>query len=65
MGTFEKVVYTAVDSAQPLTTLAQGPLSGIDKLICKSLDLLEQRIPSMYLPPEMVIMFFFLQLQCA
>ncbi|XP_050083922.1 lipid storage droplets surface-binding protein 1 isoform X1 [Anopheles aquasalis] len=52
--TAESLAYALVDSLRPAVKMIEGPLHQLDSLMCKSLDLVEQRIPSMYLPPEMM-----------
>ncbi|XP_035780119.1 lipid storage droplets surface-binding protein 1-like isoform X3 [Anopheles albimanus] len=52
--TAESLAYALVDSLRPAAKMIEGPLHQLDSLMCKSLDLVEQRIPSMYLPPEMM-----------
>uniref|UniRef100_A0A182RP25 Lipid storage droplets surface-binding protein 1 n=1 Tax=Anopheles funestus TaxID=62324 RepID=A0A182RP25_ANOFN len=52
--TAESLTYALIDSLRPATKMIQGPLHQLDSIMCKSLDLVEQKIPSMYLPPEMM-----------
>lgn len=52
--TAESLTYALIDSLRPATKMIQGPLHQLDSIMCKSLDLVEQKVPSMYLPPEMV-----------
>uniref|UniRef100_A0A336KXF3 CSON001191 protein n=1 Tax=Culicoides sonorensis TaxID=179676 RepID=A0A336KXF3_CULSO len=52
--TAESVSLAAIESIKPVVQLAEGPISKIDQVVCKSLDLVEQRVPSVYLPPEMM-----------
>uniref|UniRef100_A0A8D8I7U9 Lipid storage droplets surface-binding protein 1 n=1 Tax=Culex pipiens TaxID=7175 RepID=A0A8D8I7U9_CULPI len=52
--TAETVTYALVDSLRPAAKLIEGPLHQLDSFMCKSLDFVEQKVPSMYLPPEMV-----------
>lgn len=52
--TAEGVFFTFVDSVGPVVKIIEGPLSRIDHLLCSSLDIVEQRIPQVYLPPEKV-----------
>lgn len=54
-NTAETVSLAAIDTFKPVVQLAEGPISKIDQVVCKSLDLVEQRVPSVYLPPEMMI----------
>lgn len=54
--TAERSINLAFDSTVPLAVgiLGNGPISAVDKLICKSLDILDQRVPSLHLPPQMM-----------
>ncbi|XP_041766384.1 lipid storage droplets surface-binding protein 1 isoform X3 [Anopheles merus] len=57
--TAESLTYALIDSLRPATKMIQGPLHQLDSIMCKSLDLVEQKVPSMYLPPEMVRLMMF------
>lgn len=50
----ENSFYAVLNTASPAVFLLEGPLSTIDKIICKSLDVFEQRVPSINLPPQMI-----------
>lgn len=52
--TAEAITYALVDSIRPAAKLIAGPLHSLDDFMCKSLDFVEQKVPSMYLPPEMM-----------
>ncbi|EDW83260.1 uncharacterized protein Dwil_GK22418 [Drosophila willistoni] len=52
--TAEATVAAAYDSLQPAVKLFEHPLKRLDNVMCKSLDILEQHIPLVYLPPEMM-----------
>uniref|UniRef100_A0A1Q3FIU2 Putative lipid storage droplets surface-binding protein 1 n=1 Tax=Culex tarsalis TaxID=7177 RepID=A0A1Q3FIU2_CULTA len=52
--TAETITYALVDSLRPAAKLIEGPLHQLDSFMCKSLNLVEQKVPSMYLPPEML-----------
>jgi perilipin-2 len=52
--TAETMSAAAIESITPVVQLAEGPIQRFDKVVCKSLDLVEQRVPSVYLPPEMM-----------
>lgn len=56
--TAESTIFAAYESVQPAVKLFEAPLKHLDGVMCKSLDLLEQRIPLVYLPPEMVMIYF-------
>ncbi|KAM3966924.1 LOW QUALITY PROTEIN: lipid storage droplet-1 [Aphomia sociella] len=48
----EKSFATGAQLALPAVKLFQGPIHQFDKFLCKSLDVVEKRVPSIYLPPE-------------
>ncbi|XP_052870912.1 lipid storage droplets surface-binding protein 1-like [Anopheles cruzii] len=52
--TAESFTYALIDSLRPAAKIIEGPLHRLDSIMCKSLDLVEQKVPSMYLPPEMM-----------
>ncbi|XP_037891657.1 lipid storage droplets surface-binding protein 1 isoform X1 [Glossina fuscipes] len=52
--TAEMTIFSAYESVQPAVKLFESPLKRLDNVMCKSLDVLEQRIPSVYLPPELM-----------
>lgn len=52
--TAEYTILSAYESVQPAVKLFEAPLKRLDTVMCKSLDILEQRAPLMYLPPELV-----------
>ena len=43
-----------VDTFRPGLKLFEGTISQFDTLVCKSLDLMEQKIPNLYLPPTIM-----------
>lgn len=53
-GQAESTFYTVLDTAMPAVILFEGPLHAVDKILCKSLDIVEQRVPQINLPPQMV-----------
>lgn len=57
-GTAEGVLFAAVDSVRPAVKIIEGPLQRIDQMLCNSLDVVEQRVPSVYLPPQLVSLSF-------
>lgn len=52
--TAEATISAAYETVQPAVKLFEMPIKRLDNVMCKSLDILEQRIPLVYLPPEMV-----------
>lgn len=57
--TAEGVLFAAVDSVRPAVKIIEGPLHRIDQILCSSLDVVEQRVPSVYLPPQLVSLSLF------
>ncbi|XP_013112651.1 lipid storage droplets surface-binding protein 1 isoform X1 [Stomoxys calcitrans] len=53
--TAEYTILSAYESVKPAVKLFEVPLKRLDNVMCKSLDILEQHIPVVYLPPEMTI----------
>lgn len=43
-----------MDTALPAVVLLEKPLQTLDGILCKSLDVVEQRVPSINLPPQMI-----------
>nr|XP_022919525.1 lipid storage droplets surface-binding protein 1-like isoform X1 [Onthophagus taurus]XP_022919526.1 lipid storage droplets surface-binding protein 1-like isoform X2 [Onthophagus taurus] len=54
LDTAENSIYGFIDSASPAVFFIEGPLSTVDKVLCKSLDIVEQRVPSINLPPQLI-----------
>uniref|UniRef100_A0A1A9WVQ4 Lipid storage droplets surface-binding protein 1 n=1 Tax=Glossina brevipalpis TaxID=37001 RepID=A0A1A9WVQ4_9MUSC len=52
--TAEMTILSAYESVQPAVKLFESPIKRLDNVMCKSLDVFEQRIPSLYLPPELM-----------
>ncbi|XP_050677824.1 lipid storage droplets surface-binding protein 1 isoform X2 [Leptidea sinapis] len=48
----EKSLATGVQLALPAVNLLETPIHQLDKFLCKSLDVVEKRVPSIYLPPQ-------------
>lgn len=57
----ETTVIAAMDSARPVVRLFDGPIKKIDEMMCKSLDIVEQIAPSVYLPPQMVNLILYIK----
>lgn len=51
----EGMVMATVELVQPAVKIFQGPIDALDKRLCRTIDLVEQQIPSIYLPPQLVI----------
>lgn len=54
IGSAENTFLSTYEAIQPVIKLIESPLKRLDAIMCKSLDVLEQRLPSVYLPPELV-----------
>lgn len=52
--TAEYTIFSAYESVKPAVKLFEVPLKRLDNVMCKSLDILEQRAPLVYLPPELM-----------
>ncbi|XP_013167384.1 PREDICTED: lipid storage droplets surface-binding protein 1 isoform X1 [Papilio xuthus] len=50
----ERSLSTGVQMALPAVQLLETPIQQLDKFLCKSLDVVEKRVPSIYLPPQMM-----------
>lgn len=50
----ESVLVATAEAVQPAVKIFQGPINIVDHFICRSIDFAEQKVPSIYLPPEMV-----------
>lgn len=54
MDKLETTLFGAVDTLRPGFKLFEGTISQFDSLVCKSLDLMEQKVPNLYLPPTIM-----------
>ncbi|XP_072385040.1 lipid storage droplets surface-binding protein 1-like isoform X1 [Diabrotica undecimpunctata] len=54
LDTAEQSAQSVYEAASPAMILLKGPLSSLDQIVCKSLDIVEQTVPSINLPPEMI-----------
>lgn len=52
--TAEATISAAYETIRPAVKLFEPSIQRLDNVMCKSLDILEQRIPLVYLPPEMM-----------
>ncbi|GLH13400.1 Lipid storage droplets surface-binding protein 1 [Gryllus bimaculatus] len=55
LGTAESTVQAAVEKTIPIVNVFEKPLSLVDTIVCKSLDLVEERVPVVTLPPELIL----------
>lgn len=52
--TAEQSLAIATASAKPAIYALNGPITIIDQLLCKGIDIVEQRVPAVHLPPHLV-----------
>lgn len=52
--TAEHTAFAVIDSFRPAVRIIETPLHKLDQIMCNSLDFVEQRVPSVYLPPQMI-----------
>ncbi|KAL4703215.1 hypothetical protein ACJJTC_004891, partial [Scirpophaga incertulas] len=48
----ERSLWVGAQLAKPAVLLFETPIHQLDKLLCKSLDIVGERVPSIYLPPQ-------------
>jgi hypothetical protein len=54
LNTAESTVNAALQTTLPAVIVLEKPIAIVDSLLCKSLDIVEERIPVVTLPPAMV-----------
>ncbi|XP_076682442.1 lipid storage droplet-1 isoform X2 [Andrena cerasifolii] len=54
LGTAEQSLAIATASAKPAICVLNGPITTIDHLLCKGIDIVEQRVPAVHLPPHLM-----------
>ncbi|XP_037035764.1 lipid storage droplets surface-binding protein 1 isoform X2 [Bradysia coprophila] len=54
LSSAESLFFSSAELIKPLFDLIQEPVTKVDNLLCKTLDFVELKIPSVYLPPEMI-----------
>jgi hypothetical protein len=52
--TAEQSLAIASATAKPAIFALNGPIATIDQLLCKGIDIVEQRVPAVHLPPHIV-----------
>ncbi|XP_012167204.1 lipid storage droplets surface-binding protein 1 isoform X1 [Bombus affinis] len=52
--TAEQSLAIATASAKPAISVLNGPIMTIDHLLCKGIDIVEQRVPAVHLPPHLI-----------
>lgn len=50
----EQSLAIATASAKPVIYVLNGPITTIDQLLCKGIDIVEQRVPVVHLPPHLM-----------
>ncbi|XP_076221975.1 lipid storage droplets surface-binding protein 1 isoform X2 [Nomia melanderi] len=56
LDTAEQSLAIATASAKPAIYALNGPITTIDQLLCKGIDIVEQRVPSVHLPPHLPVL---------
>jgi perilipin-2 len=54
LETSENVALSMIESIRPAVKFIEGPLESIDKLGLKVLECVEEKMPNLYLPPQMI-----------
>ncbi|XP_024945748.1 lipid storage droplets surface-binding protein 1 isoform X5 [Cephus cinctus] len=54
LDTAEQSLAMATASAKPAIFALNGPITTIDQLLCKGIDMVEQRVPAVHLPPQLI-----------
>lgn len=54
LDTAEQSLAIATATARPAIFALNGPITTIDQLLCKGIDIVEQRVPAVHLPPHLV-----------
>lgn len=54
LDTAEQSLAIATTTARPAIFAFNGPITTIDQLLCKGIDIVEQRVPAVHLPPHLV-----------
>lgn len=54
LETSENVALSMIESVRPAIRLIEGPLESIDKLGMKVLEQVEEKVPNLYLPPQIM-----------
>lgn len=59
LDTAEQSLAIATATARPAIFAFNGPITTIDQLLCKGIDIVEQRVPAVHLPPHLVSLHIF------
>ncbi|XP_020294045.1 lipid storage droplets surface-binding protein 1 isoform X2 [Pseudomyrmex gracilis] len=54
LDTAEDTLKMATVAARPALYVFNGPITTIDELLCKGIDIVEQRVPAVHLPPHLL-----------
>lgn len=54
LDTAEQSLAIATATAKPAFFVLNGPITTIDQLLCKGIDIVEERVPAVHLPPYVV-----------
>lgn len=54
LDTAEHSLAIATATAKPAFFALNGPITTIDQLLCKGIDIVEERVPAVHLPPYAV-----------
>lgn len=54
LDTSENTAIAVIESFRPAVRIIEGPLQKVDQIGLKVLDMVEQKMPSAYLPPQMI-----------
>lgn len=54
LETSENVALSMIESIRPAVKFIEGPLEKIDQFGMKVLDMAEEKVPNLYLPPQMI-----------
>ncbi|XP_071560706.1 LOW QUALITY PROTEIN: lipid storage droplets surface-binding protein 1 [Temnothorax nylanderi] len=54
LDTAEQSLAIATATARPAIFAFNGPITTIDQLLCKGIDIVEQRVPAVHLPPHLI-----------
>ncbi|XP_037296909.1 lipid storage droplets surface-binding protein 1 isoform X4 [Manduca sexta] len=52
----EKSLATGLQLAMPAVQMLETPINQLDRFLCKSLDVVEKRVPSIYMPPQAYVL---------
>lgn len=59
LDTAEQSVAYATATAMPAMLVLNGPLLTLDNIICRGIDIVEQQVPAINLPPQLVSFYYY------